>query len=64
MYFEAALQAHSIKHSFRPDSEEATADDREDEARWARAYSKPWFQAVVVDGEPRQSDVPRQEALF
>jgi hypothetical protein len=46
--FEAALKAHSIKHSFRPDWKEATRKMiDEDEARWARAYTNPWFEAVV-----------------
>ena len=46
--FEAALKAHNIKHSFRPDWKEATRKMiDEDEARWERAYTNPWFEAVV-----------------
>ena len=47
--FEAALKAHSIKHSFRPDWKEATRERiriDEDKARLALAPSA-WFEAVV-----------------
>jgi hypothetical protein len=45
--FEAALKAHSIKHSFRPDWKEATRERiDEDKERWARAPCA-WFEAVV-----------------
>jgi hypothetical protein len=46
--FEAALKAHSIKHSFRPDWKKATRKMiDEDEARWARAYTHAWFEALI-----------------
>jgi hypothetical protein len=45
--FEAALKAHNIKHSFRPDWKEATRERTdEDRARWARDPSG-WFEAIV-----------------